>query len=320
MEKDIRLTAEVPEDMAGVRVDKVMAQLFPDYSRSQLKTWLADGSATLNGARVKPKEKVLGSETIDINAVLAERENWEAQAMDLDIIYEDEAILVINKPVGLVAHPAAGNLENTLVNALLHHHADLSCLPRGGLVHRIDKETSGLLVVAKTLTAHKHLVEQLQSREMGREYVALVHGELTGGGKVDEPIGRHPTVRIKQAVVPDGKSAVTHFRLAERFAEHTLINLKLETGRTHQIRVHMAHIKHPLVGDPLYGRRFSIPKKASNELIAALQQFKHQALHAKTLTLVHPVSGETVSFEAAIPQDFQSLTALLREHKASLAP
>ena len=310
MDKHIELNAIIGEEHEGQRLDKTLALLFPDFSRSQLKAWLEDGSITVDGKSLRPREKVKGGESILLNTTLEDRDNWEAQAIDLDIIYEDDDILVVNKPIGLVAHPGTGNSDSTLVNALLYHHPDLSCLPRGGLVHRLDKETSGLLVVAKTLAAHKHLIDQLQTREMGRKYVAIACGELTGGRKIDEPLGRHPTQRTKQAIVVDGKPAITHFRIGERFMGNTLINIKLETGRTHQIRVHLASINHPLLGDPLYGRRFSLPKKASAELIEALRAYRHQALHAKTLTLIHPTTNEEVSFEAPIPEDFQNLIEL----------
>ena len=317
MNKHIQLTAVIPDEHQGQRLDKTLATLFSDFSRSQLKTWMDNGYVLVNGKAQKPRDKVLGGETVVIDALLEEREDWKGQALILTIIYEDDDILVINKPVGQVVHPAAGNADSTLVNALLYHHPDLACLPRAGLVHRLDKETSGLLVIAKTLSAHKHLVEQLQSREMGRRYIAIVCGTLTGGGKVNEPIGRHPLQRVKQAVVHNGKPAITHYRVVERFAEHTLIRVQLETGRTHQIRVHMAHVRHPLLGDPLYGRRFALPKKASEELILALRAFKHQALHAESLTLFHPSTLKEMTFEAPIPEDFQHLITLLREHKST---
>lgn len=315
MDKHITLSATIDETLTGTRLDKALALLFPDFSRSQLKQWIEEGAIEVNGQRLKPRDKVAGGEHVTVNATLVERENWIAQAIDLEVVYEDDAILVINKPVGLVAHPGAGNADSTLVNALLHHCPDLACLPRAGLVHRLDKETSGLLVVAKTLGAHKHLVDQLQSRSMGREYEAIVLGVLTGGGKVNQPIGRHPTQRTKQAVVPNGKPAVTHYRVIERFQEHTHIRLKLESGRTHQIRVHMAHIRHPLLGDALYGHRLKLPKRASQALIDTLRGFSHQALHAKKLTLIHPESLDEQCFEAPLPADFAEMLACLGEHQ-----
>jgi 23S rRNA pseudouridine1911/1915/1917 synthase len=251
--------------------------------------------------------------------VLEHDERWEPEPIDLDIVYEDEAILVINKPAGLVVHPASGNWQGTLLNALLHHDASLDTVPRAGIVHRLDKETSGLLVVARTLEAQTSLVEQLQERSLTREYDAVINGVLTGGGKVDAPIGRHPVDRKRMAVVGNGKPAVTHYRVAERFRAHTHIKVKLETGRTHQIRVHMAYLKHPLIGDPVYGGRLRMPPASGEMMQQMLRRFPRQALHASRLGLLHPVSGEYMEWEMPLPEDMVQLLEVLRqdvvEHK-----
>ena len=317
MAQTIQLNAHVPDHLAGQRLDQVAVELFPDFSRSRLQAWIKSGELTVNGQTRKPREKIIGGETLAIEAEMVAEESWEPQAIDLDIVHEDGHILVINKPAGLVVHPAAGNRDSTLLNALLHHAPDLGALPRAGIVHRIDKETTGLLVVAKSLKAHHSLVDQLQEKTAFREYEAIVVGVMTGGGKVDQPIGRHPTQRTRQAVVhTGGKNAVTHYRLIDRFRAHTHIRVQLETGRTHQIRAHMAHIQYPLLGDPTYGGRLRLPKGASAELIDALRQFKRQALHAKKLGIEHPETGEYCEWEAPLPEDFQSMLTVLREDAA----
>ena len=317
MSQQIQLSAQVSDQQAGQRLDQVAAELFPDFSRSRLQTWIKNGELTVDGKTRKPREKVIGGEQLAIDAELEAEQSWVAQPIDLDIVYEDEHLLVINKPAGLVVHPAAGNRDSTLLNALLHHCPDLATIPRAGIVHRIDKETTGLLVVAKTLKAHASLVDQLQEKTAFREYEAIVQGVMTGGGMVDEPIGRHPSQRTKQAVTHSGKPAVTHYRLIERFRAHTHIRVQLETGRTHQIRVHMAHIQYPLLGDPTYGGRLRLPKGATSELIEALRQFKRQALHAKKLGVVHPETGEYCEWEVPLPEDFQSMIKVLREDAAA---
>jgi 23S rRNA pseudouridine1911/1915/1917 synthase len=313
MTQQINLQAEVPDSLAGQRLDQVAAELFPDYSRSRLQTWIKNGDLKVNGEVRKTRDKILGGEKLELQTELVADESWEPQAIALDIIYEDEHLLVINKPVGLVVHPGAGNADSTLLNALLHHCPELATLPRAGIVHRIDKDTTGLLVVAKTLKAHTSLVDQLQEKSAFREYEAIVCGVMTGGGKVDEPIGRHPTVRTKQAVSHSGKPAVTHYRVLERFRGHTHIRVQLETGRTHQIRVHMAHIRYPLLGDPLYGERLRLPKGATAELIEALRGFKRQALHARKLGVIHPATGEYMEWETPLPADFQTMLRILRD-------
>lgn len=312
MTQQINLAAEVPDSLAGQRLDQVAAELFPDYSRSRLQAWIKNGDLKVNGEIRKTRDKILGGERLELQAALVADESWTPQAIDLDIIFEDEHLLVINKPVGLVVHPGAGNADSTLLNALLHHCPALATLPRAGIVHRIDKDTTGLLVVAKTLKAHTSLVEQLQEKSAFREYEAIVCGVMTGGGKVDEPIGRHPSVRTKQAVTHSGKPAVTHYRVLERFRGHTHIKVQLETGRTHQIRVHMAHIRYPLLGDPLYGERLRLPKGATAALIEALRGFRRQALHARRLGVIHPATGEPIEWETPLPADFQTMLRILR--------
>ncbi len=317
MAQHIQLQECIPDNLAGQRLDQAVAELFPDYSRSRLQAWIKSGQLMVNGRSSKVREKVIGGEQVKIDALLEDEVKWEAQPIDLDIVFEDESLLVIDKPAGMVVHPAVGNRENTLLNALLHHAPSLASLPRAGIVHRIDKETTGLLVIAKTLEAHTSLVGQLQDKSAYREYEAVVTGVMTGGGRVDEPIGRHPTQRTKQAVVHSGKTAVTHYRVVTRFNAHTHVKLKLETGRTHQIRVHMAHIQYPLIGDPVYGGRLRLPKGATPELIDSLRSFKRQALHARRLGVVHPVTGENCEWESPLPQDMVSLLEVLAQDAAA---
>lgn len=312
----IILESTVPAELAGHRLDQVLAKLFPEHSRSRLQRWLKAHYVSLNGEIcLNNKDKVHGGETITINAELEIETPWQGEEIPLQILYEDEALLIINKPVGLVVHPGAGNHEGTLVNALLHHAPELALVPRAGVVHRLDKDTSGVLVVARTPAAHTQLVSQLQEREFYREYEAIVQGELTAGGTVDAPIGRHPTKRLQMAVVERGKPAITHYRVLERFSGYTRVTVKLESGRTHQIRVHMAHIHYPLLGDPTYGPRLRFPKQASPELQEALRGFRRQALHAKKLGLHHPLTGDYREWEAPVPRDLLEMIELLRQVK-----
>jgi 23S rRNA pseudouridine1911/1915/1917 synthase len=306
------LTAEIPLSLAGLRLDQALSELFPDFSRSRLQSWIKNGSAVVDGAVLTPKHRILGGEQVVLRAEAEHTTTIESQDIPLDIVYEDEDILIVDKPAGLVVHPAAGHWDGTLQNALLHHAPELAGIPRCGIVHRLDKDTSGLLMAAKTLPAHKSLVEQLQDRSVHREYLALVQGAMTAGGTVDEPIGRHSTDRKRFAVRDAGKPAVTHFRVAERFPHHTLVRVKLETGRTHQIRVHMAHIHYPLVGDPMYGGRPRLPAGASDKLIATLRDFKRQALHAETLGLMHPETDDYGEWHSPLPADFAALLDALR--------
>lgn len=301
----------VPVELSDTRFDQVLSEMMPEYSRSRLQQWIKSGAVKVNGEVRKAKEKLRFNDLIEVQVELESQGEWQAQDIPLDIVFEDDEIMVINKPAGLVVHPAAGNPDGTLVNALLHHFPEIKAVPRAGIVHRLDKDTTGLMVVAKTLQAHAHIVEQLQSREMGREYEAIVMGRLTGGGTVNEPIARHHHHRKKMAVTPFGKPAVTHYRVIERFPAYTHIRVKLETGRTHQIRVHMAHLHHALVGDATYAGRLKLPANASLTLKDALRSFPRQALHAKKLTLIHPGTEEEMSWEVELPEDMLALLAVL---------
>ncbi|MCG5510566.1 23S rRNA pseudouridine(1911/1915/1917) synthase RluD [Ectothiorhodospira lacustris] len=312
MTRTIELAGEIPPELAGKRLDAVLAQMFPEYSRSRIQQWIEDGAVLVAGEHPRTRQKTCGGEPVRIRAALDAPGRDEAEDLPLELIHEDDHLLVINKPVGLVVHPAAGHPQGTLVNALLHHAPELAHLPRAGIVHRLDKDTSGLLVVARTLASHTDLVRQLQARTVGREYLALVQGALVAGGTVDAPIGRHPVDRKRMAVVTGGREAVTHYRVEERFPGHTLLRVNLETGRTHQIRVHMAHLHHPIVGDPAYGGRLRIPAGLSETAMAAVHGFRRQALHAARLTLEHPDGSGTRSWEAGIPADMQGLLEALR--------
>ena len=310
-----RLTEEVPHEMAGMRLDQVLAELFADYSRSKLQTWVKAGRVQVNGLTLKAKDKLVGGETIVLDAEAEIVVIAEPEPIPLDIIFEDESLLIVNKPAGLVVHPAIGNWNGTLLNALLNHDNHLETLPRAGIVHRLDKDTSGLLMIAKTLQAHNSLTGQLQDRTITREYQAISRGRMTAGGTIDEPIGRHLTDRKRYAVRENGKVAVTHYRVGQRFTRHTLVQVKLETGRTHQIRVHMAHIRFPLLGDQVYGGRFQMPPDCSEQLEKELRSFKRQALHAAKLGLQHPVTDEYCEWEQAMPEDMIRLLAALAENE-----
>ncbi|MEQ4573770.1 MAG: 23S rRNA pseudouridine(1911/1915/1917) synthase RluD [Gammaproteobacteria bacterium] len=311
--------AVVPDQAAGRRFDAVLAELFPEFSRSRLAEWIKSGDVLLDGEPARPRDPVRGGETVRLQAVLETQTHAEPQDIPLDILYQDDQVFVVNKPAGLVVHPGAGNPDGTLVNALLFRDPALSALPRAGVVHRLDKDTSGVMVVARTLQAQTALVEQLAAREVHRQYLAVVVGALVSGGTANAAIERHPRDRLRMAVREDGKEAVTHYRLRERFRAHTALECRLETGRTHQIRVHMAHLKHPIVGDPLYGGPLKLPKGATEDLVAGLRGFKRQALHAETLEFAHPASGEPVRAVAPVPADMQRLLAVLREDSALAA-
>jgi len=314
MAEKIQHQEVVPESCLGKRFDQALAEMFPDYSRSRLKEWILAGQVKVDGkVLTKAREKMYGGELVDIECVIEADERFEAQDIPLNIVYEDDDILVINKPAGFVVHPGAGNPDGTVLNALLHHCPQLDVVPRAGIVHRLDKDTTGLMVVAKTIAAQTNLVESLQAREITREYEALANGMMTGGGVVDEPIGRHATKRTHMAITPFGRPSVTHYRVMEKFRAHTRLRLRLETGRTHQIRVHMAHITHPLVGDPVYGGRPRPPKNATPELLEQLRGFNRQALHAAMLSLYHPITGELMTWRAEIPEDMVNMTDTLRE-------
>lgn len=308
IQRNLRIDAQ----QGGLRLDQALSRAWPDFSRNRLQQWIDTGKVLVDGVRRRPRDKVWGGEAVRLDAVL-ESVGYDApEPIPLQLVFEDDQLLVLDKPPGLVVHPAAGNPDGTLLNALLHHAPGLSALPRAGIVHRLDKDTSGLLVVAKTLKAHRSLVEQLQCRSVYREYRALVVGDLVAGAVVDAPVGRHPSQRTRMAVVPGGRPAVTHYRVLERYPGHSLLGVKLETGRTHQIRVHMAHIHHPLVGDHTYGARPRPPSGCDAALTSALQGFPRQALHAIRLGLVHPGTGSQLEWESPIPSDLQTLLDLFR--------
>jgi 23S rRNA pseudouridine1911/1915/1917 synthase len=305
-------SARVPDAAAGRRFDAVLAELFPEFSRSRLAAWIKSGDARLDGRQVRPRDPVRGGEAVTLDAVLDVQTDAAPEDIALVVLHEDPDVFVIDKPAGLVVHPGAGNPTGTLVNALLHRDPALAALPRAGIVHRLDKDTSGVMVVARTLQAHAALVAQLSAREVHRQYLAIVVGALVSGGTANAAIDRHPRDRLRMAVRDDGRDAVTHYRLRERYRMHTALECRLETGRTHQIRVHMAHLKHPIVGDPLYGGSLRLPKGASEELIAALRGFKRQALHAEILEFAHPTRGTPLRCEAPVPDDIRALMRLLR--------
>ena len=302
----------VPADLNYARFDQAASALFPEYSRSRLQSWIKGGQLTANHSSCRPRDKVHEGDVLTLQAELQPEGRFEAEAIALDIVYEDDDIIVINKPAGLVVHPGAGNPSGTLLNALLSHCPSIDSVPRAGIVHRLDRDTTGLMVVAKTLQAHADLVAQLQARDVHREYDAVVMGSMTGGGKVEEPMGRHPQQRTKMAVVQfGGKEAITHYRLQKRYRDHCHVRCFLETDRTHQIRVHMAHISHPLVGDATYAGRPRLPKGASDALVNMMRSFPRQALHARKLALEHPISSDTMSWEVPLPVDMLALLAVL---------
>lgn len=308
----------VPREYHNQRIDSVLAQLLPDYSRSQISGWIKSGIIILNHQSCKPKDKVCGGDLIevqvDFNLIQKPIDTDGPEDIPLDIVFEDETILIPNKPANLVVHPGAGNKEHTLVNALLYHAPSLHHLPRAGIVHRLDKDTTGLLIVAKTLPAHTSLIRQMQSREIKRHYVTLVQGSIISGGTIDTGFGRHPRNRLKMAVQEQGKQAITHYSVKKRYQDFTLLDVHLMTGRTHQIRVHLAHIHHPVVGDPLYGGRMRLPSQASERVQTQIQNFKRQALHAHTLSLYHPITEKELTLIAPIPDDFKLLLDTLDEH------
>jgi len=312
MPQTLEAQQRIPDAMAGLRLDQAATELFADYSRERLKAWIKAGDLTLDGSPARPRDKVYGGEWLRLATEIEEDTRFAPEDIPLEVVFEDDEVLVINKPAGLVVHPAAGNPDGTLLNALLHHSPRLAGVPRAGIVHRLDKDTTGLMVVAKTLTAQAALVAQLQARTVSREYDAVCVGVMTSGGKVDAPIGRHPKDRKRQAVTASGKPAVTHFRVVERFRAHTHVRCRLETGRTHQIRVHLAHLRYPLVGDPVYGGRLKLPPGASEPLKEILREFPRQTLHARKLAFVHPGSGEKATFRSRLPDDILMLLDYLR--------
>lgn len=306
--QSIELRHTFDEKVYGKRLDLALSDTFDEYSRSRIQDWVKQGFVTVNGeVTTSNKHKMVGFELIEVNAEIEVAGDWKPEAIDLNIVYEDDDLLVVNKPAGLVVHPGAGNPDGTMVNALLHHAPELQQLPRAGIIHRLDKETTGLLVVAKSIAAHTGLVEQLQKRSFTREYDALVNRVMVSGSSIDAPIGRHPTRRTAMAVIPDGRRAITHYRVVEKFLDHSHLKLRLETGRTHQIRVHMGYLKFPIIGDPLYSGRYRVPTQIKPELNERLGNFKRQALHASLLGLTHPITGEHIEWRAPMPQDMQEL-------------
>ena len=301
----------LPPQSAGLRFDQALARALPQYSRARLKDWIESGAVQVDGRPLRPKDRVLGGEQVRIEAQLPVQAHVAAEALPLAVVFKDRALIVINKPPGLVVHPGAGNPRHTLQNALLALDPKLALVPRAGLVHRLDKDTSGLLVIARTPEAHTALVAQMAARAITREYLAICTGVMTGGGTIDEPIGRHRSQRTRMAVRADGRPSVTHYRVLRRFRAHTLVRVQLETGRTHQIRVHLAHAGFPLVGDALYGGRRRLPAGCTAALARALASFPRQALHAARLKLEHPGSGREMQWEAPLPPDMQALLGAL---------
>jgi 23S rRNA pseudouridine1911/1915/1917 synthase len=312
----LQVSLTIPSEQAGQRLDQALAALLPDYSRSRLKSWIESGEIRVNGLARRPRDRVCGGESVALEATLPEDRRAAAQPIPLVVVHEDRHLVVIDKPAGLVVHPGAGNPDLTLQNALLAWDPALASLPRAGIVHRLDKDTSGLLVVARTLPAHTALVRMLAEREVHREYEAICRGVMTAGGTVDAPIARHPTDRVRMAVREGGRESVTHYRVIRRFAGYTHVRVQLETGRTHQIRVHLAHAGFPIVGDRVYGGRLALPKGASEALRQALREFPRQALHAARLQFDHPVTGRPLECASALPADMRALLEAL----ATLGP
>jgi 23S rRNA pseudouridine1911/1915/1917 synthase len=305
---------EIPAELAGQRLDSALARLMPEHSRTRIKGWIEAGQVLVGRLPCKPRDVVEAGSRINVRMSVSEpRTEVLPETIPLNLVHEDRDVLVVDKPVGLVVHPGAGNPTHTLQNALLGMDPSLASLPRAGIIHRLDKDTSGLLVVARTPEAHTSLSRQLLARTVSRDYVAVCGGVMTSGGTIDEPIGRHRTDRLRMAVRNSGRPATTHYRIIERFRAHTFVSVKLETGRTHQIRLHLSHIKYPIVGDPVYGGRFALPRGATPPLIDMLRGFKRQALHAAALAFDHPRSGKRLSLESPLPADYTALLAVLRE-------
>ncbi len=314
MSEQLRLQAIIPESLAGKRFDQVLATLFPEHSRTRLQEWIKNGQVRVDDKILRQRDKVKGGENIVIVASYENLNSWEAENINLNIIYEDEALLILNKPAGLVVHPGAGNPKHTLLNALLHYDPNLKFVPRAGIVQRLDKDTSGLMVIARTPETQTYLVKQLQERKIRREYQAIVSGVMISGGTIDKPVGRHPVQRTRMAVIDNGKPAITHYRIIKKYPAHTHIKVLLETGRTHQIRVHMAYLKFPIVGDPVYAGRPKIPKGITSDLAMALQSFPRQALHASAIELIHPSTGKDHFVEGPLPEDMRILLKNLEEN------
>lgn len=312
--KLIQQSFQVEKHQSGSRLDHVLQKVLPDYSRSRIQQWIQQGFVCVNQQQCKPRQKVYSGDLVDMDVPEQPVISDQPQAIEFDILHEDEDIFVINKPAGLVVHPAAGNWDGTLVNGLLARDPRLQQLPRAGIVHRLDKDTTGVMVVARNLTSHNWLVEQMQARQVKREYIAIARGVVTAGRRVETEMGRHPQNRKKMAVVATGKTAITHFQVARKFAHHSLLRLQLETGRTHQIRVHMAHLLYPLLGDILYGGRTRLSAGVDEALLEIIRDFRRQALHAERLGFEHPATHELVSYEAPLPADFAALLEALKQY------
>ena len=310
----LQLSAIVPASHAGKRLDQALAEMFPEHSRSRLQGWIKSGELQVNSRPASQRQKVTGGESITLHTLYTPHQDWEAEEIPLDVVFQDEWVLVINKPAGLVVHPGAGNPAHTLLNALLHHDPRLAVVPRAGIVHRLDKGTSGAMLVARTPEVHTFLVAELQKRTISREYEAIVSGVMTAGGTIRLPIGRHPVKRTRMAVVQDGRNAVTHYRIIRKYRAHTHVRILLETGRTHQIRVHLSHLHYPIVGDPEYRSRAMIPRGCSEELTLGLQTFPRQALHARSIGFNHPETGKHMSCDTELPEDMLTLLELLRKN------
>ena len=308
-----KIIITVDEKLAEVRIDKAISSILKEFSRMNIKHWINSGNILVNEEKVEPKTKLVMGQTVSVEPIFEDRRETVSESMDLDIVFEDDHMIIINKPYGLVVHPGTGNMEGTLQNGLLHHHSALSKLPRAGLIHRLDKNTSGLLIIAKTNQSYNALVSDLQERLITREYRAICVGVMTSGGTVDANLSRDPNNRIRFKIMKQGKRAITHYRVLKKFKHHTFLGLRLETGRTHQIRAHLSHIKYPLIGDPLYGGRFFIPKGAKEELILKLKNFKRQALHACLLSFDHPIEKRKMKFESMLPSDMESILLEMSE-------
>lgn len=310
----LHLQTTISEDLAGRRLDQALSQLYPEHSRSRIQSWIKAGDVSVNNLKYKQRDVVKTGDLIEVNTEIKNAEKYQPEAIELNIIFEDEALIIINKPVGLIVHPGAGNPNHTLVNALLNFDDSLDAIPRAGIIHRLDKDTTGVMVIARTLESHTFLVNKLQKREIKREYQAIVCGQLTAGGSIENKMGRHPIHRTKMAVTNNGKAAITHYRVLNRYQHYTHLRVQLETGRTHQIRVHMSHIKHPIVGDPVYEKNNSVRKGVVPILRETIKNFKRQALHAYALELPHPVSGDEMIFNAELPDDMTDLIKSLDFH------
>ncbi len=309
----LNLIATIPDSSEGERLDRALSIIWPDYSRAQLKQWILAGNVTLeNDIITVPRHKVRGGQQVALNAQLMAQTAWTAEKLPLDIVYEDDDIIIINKTANCIVHPGAGNATGTLINGLLYHAPTLANVPRCGLIHRLDKDTTGLLVVAKTVAAHQHLSKAMLAREIKRHYAAVIQGVVIAGNTIDAPIGRHPIMRTKMAIAAQGRQAVTHYRVAERFRAHTLLDIELETGRTHQIRVHLLHQGYPIVGDRTYGKKIALENKISTDLQQSIRALTRQALHAKHLSLLHPTTAKPMQFDAPLPQDMLDLITALK--------